>query len=151
MDFDKYIENTLPDTDRTSTDTVIEFVKVYNKWAKDCHNLVKTDRTRLDELTKTDSAARKVLKNIYDKYCTSKNRQYHRSSVGYFFYGGTYNTSAKIVNSINLTKSKIEIQTEKIKNIATSKKYTVIKKGQIWKIDTVESLEGDSKWTFDIL
>ena len=151
MDFDKYIENTLPDTDRTSTDTVIEFVKVYNKWAKDCHNLVKTDRTRLDELTKTDSAARKVLKNIYDKYCTSKNRQYHRSSVGYFFYGGTYNTSAKIVNSINLTKSKIEIQTEKIKNIATSKKYTVIKKGQIWKIDTVESLEGNSKWKFDIL
>lgn len=151
MDFDKYIENTLPDTDRTSMDTVIEFVKVYNKWAIDCHNLVKTDRTKLDELTKIDSVARKVLQSIYNKYCTSKNRQYHRTHTGYFFYGGTYNSSSEIVICTELTKNKVEIQTPKIKNIATSKKYIVVKQGQVWKIDTVESLAGNNKWTSDTL
>ena len=152
MDIYKYFENTLTDIDRTANDTVIEFINVYNKWAKDCHNLVKADRSKLDEIVKVDSEPRKILQSIYNKYCTSKNRQYHRTSVGYFFYGGTYNTSTEIINSINLTKNKIEIQTAKIKNIATSKKYTVMRQGQIWKIDTVESLEGNNnKWTFDIL
>ena len=151
MDFDQYIENTLPDYDRTSMDTVVEFVKVYNKWAKDCHNLVKTDRTKLDELTKMDSVARKVLQSIYDKYCTSKNRQYHRTHTGYFFYGGTYNSSSEIITCTDLTRNKVEIQTAKIKNIATSKKYIVVKQGQVWKIDTVESLAGNNKWTSDIL
>ena len=39
MDLDKYFENTLSDIDRTANDTVIEFINVYNEWAKDCHNL----------------------------------------------------------------------------------------------------------------
>lgn len=151
MDFDKYIENTLPDRDRTSTDTVIEFVKMYNRWAADCHNLVRTGRTQFDELTKNDSVARKVLQSIYNKYCTSKNRQYHRTHVGYFFYGGTYKSSYEITICTELTKNKVEIQTPKIKNIATSKKYMVVKQGQVWKIDTVESLEGNNKWMPDIL
>lgn len=151
MNLDNYFKNTLTDIDRTANDTVIEFINVYNKWAKDCHNLVKADRSQLDEIAKIDSEPRKILQRIYNKYCTSKNRQYHRTSVGYFFYGRTYNTSTEIVNSINLTKNKIEIHTAKIKNISTSKKYIVVKQGQIWKIDSVESLEGNNRWTFDIL
>ena len=151
MDLDKYFENTLTEDDRTANETVVEFIRVYNKWAKDCHNLVKADRSNLDEIVKVDSEQRKILQSIYNKYCTSKNRQYHRTSVGYFFYGGTYNTSVEIVTSKNLTKNKIEVQTAKIQNVSTPKKYIVIKQGQIWKIDTVESLEGNNKWTFDIL
>ncbi|WP_410696672.1 NTF2 fold immunity protein [Chryseobacterium sp. SIMBA_028] len=132
-------------------DTIIEFVKVYNKWANDCHNLVKRERTQLDELAKIDSVARKVLQSIYNKYCTSKNRQYHRAHTGYFFYGGTYNSSSEIAMCTELTKNKVEIQTPKIKNIAPSKKYIVVKQGQVWKIDTVESLAGNNTWTSDIL
>jgi hypothetical protein len=151
MDFTKYIENTLPDTRRTPIDTVTEFVEAYNKWAKDCHRLVKANRTHLNELTRIDSVARGILLEIYKKYCTPKNRQYHRASKGYFFYGGTYNSSCEIESCMELTKAKAEVQTKKVKNVSTAKKYTVVRQGKIWRIDTVESLAGNNQWVFDIL
>jgi hypothetical protein len=151
MRLSKYIENLISEDQRSPIETVIEFVTVYNNWAKECHNVVKNDKTMLDELTKKDSLARKILIEIYNKYCTSKNRQFQRTSKGYFFYGGTYNAGIEIENINEINTLKVEIQTFKIKNITPSKKYTVIKQGQIWKIDTVESLSGTNKWTFDIL
>ncbi|GAB3635870.1 hypothetical protein GCM10027422_14600 [Hymenobacter arcticus] len=151
MEFARYIESTLPDMQRAPIDTVIEFIEVYNKWAKDCHRLVKVDEANLKELAKTNSTARKVLQEIYEKYCTSKNRQYHRVSTGYFFYGGTYNSSCEIESCIEVEKNKMEVQTKKIKNISQVKKYTVIRQGRIWKIDTVESLAGNNRWVFDIM
>jgi hypothetical protein len=151
MEFAKYIENALPDTDRTPVDTVIEFVKAYNKWAKECHRLVKSDRAYLVELTRDDSLARKILQEIYKKYCTPKNRQYHRASKGYFFYGGTYNSSEEVERCTEVTTTKVEVQTRKIKNVSTAKKYTVFRQGEVWKIDAVESLAESNQWIFDIL
>jgi hypothetical protein len=131
MDFAEYIEDTLPDAQRTPASTVVEFVEVYNKWAKDCHRLVKADRTKLSELTRADSEARKILRGIYKKYCTPKNRQYHRASKGYFFYGGTYDSSSNIESCVELTTTKAIVQTEKIKNVSTAKKYIVMKQGEV--------------------
>jgi hypothetical protein len=84
MDFTKYIENTLPDTRRTPIDTVTEFVEVYNKWAKDCHHLVKANRAHLNELTRIDSVARRILLEIYKKYCTPKNVNTTEQAKGIF-------------------------------------------------------------------
>lgn len=151
MKFSDYVEGTVPDTQRTPVDTVVEFVKIYNKWAKYCHHMVKGDRSRLAIITRLDSEERKVLKEIYEKYCTPKNRQYHRVSEGYFFYGGTYNSSSIVENCVKVTDVKMEIQTEKIKNISQTKRYTVLKQGQVWKIDSVGSLVGNNDWGFDIL
>jgi len=151
MKFAQYIENTLPDTQRTPVDTVIEFVKVYNKWAQDCHRLVKADRAKLSELVRSDSAAKKIMQEIYKKYCTPKNRQYHRGSKGYFFYGGTYNSSSEVKSCTSPAENKMIISTERIKGVSTAKRYTVIKQGEVWKIDAVESLAGNNKWVFDIL
>lgn len=119
MEFAEYIENTLPDSQRTPMDTVIEFIRVYNKWAKDCHRLVKADKNKLNELVRVDSVARKVLQEIYKKYCTPKNRQYHRASKGYFFYGGTYDSNDEIESCVELTKNRVSIQAKKIKNVST--------------------------------
>ncbi|WP_462252983.1 NTF2 fold immunity protein [Ferruginibacter sp.] len=151
MEFEKYINGCIDDAERTPEITVIEFVNVFNKWAKDCHNFVKADRDKLKELTRKDSEARKILKQIYAKYCTLKNRKNYRTSNGYYFYGGTYNAGSELEKSLKVSNKIIEVFTLKIKNISPSRKYTVIKKGQIWKIDTVENLIGNGKWNFDLL
>jgi hypothetical protein len=52
---------------------------------------------------------------------------------------------------MELTKAKAEVQTKKVKNVSTAKKYTVVRQGKIWRIDTVESLAGNNQWAFDIL
>lgn len=64
MDLDNYFENTLTHIDRTANDAVIEFINVY----KEFHNLVKAERSKLDEIAKIRSEPRKILQNIYNKY-----------------------------------------------------------------------------------
>ncbi|WP_367866562.1 NTF2 fold immunity protein [Pedobacter sp. WC2423] len=151
MDLEKYTFDSIPDAERTAEDTVIEFVIVYNRWAKECHNLVVADREKLNELIQKDSHARQVLQEIYKKYCTSKNRQYHRTGTGYYFYGGTYKAGTAIESCTELAKNEVIIQTKKIKNFSPVKRYSVVKQGQVWKIGGVESLSGNKMWEFDIL
>lgn len=151
MNIEKYTFDSIPDFERTAEETVIEFVIVYNRWAKECHNLVAADRKKLNELTPKDSAARQTLQEIYKKYCTSKNRQYHRTGTGYYFYGGTYKAGTAIESCTELSKNEVMIQTEKIKNFSPAKSYLVVKQGQVWKIDGVESLSGNGAWESDIL
>lgn len=109
------------------------------------------DREKLNELTQKDSIARKILQEIYKKYCTSKNRQYHRTGTGYYFYGGTYKGGTAIESCTELSKNEVMIQTGKIKNFSPVKRYLVVKQGQFWKIDGVESLGGNGAWEFGIL
>ncbi|MBB5619283.1 hypothetical protein HDE69_000319 [Pedobacter cryoconitis] len=109
------------------------------------------DREKLNELTQKNSIARQTLQEIYKKYCTSKNRQYHRTGTGYFFYGGTYKAETAIGSCTELSKNEVMIQTEKIKFFSPVKRYLVVKQGQVWKIDRVESLSGNRVWEFDIL
>ena len=89
MDFElsRYITSDLPDEERSPDDTVKEYVLAFQRWAHDCHYLIREKRTNIAILQ--TGPARKALKEIQKKYCTSKNRQYWRSN-GYYFYGGTY-------------------------------------------------------------
>ncbi|RAJ23118.1 NTF2 fold immunity protein [Pedobacter cryoconitis] len=151
MDLEKYTFDSIADAERTAEKTVTEFVIVYNRWAKECHNMVVADREKLNELTQKNSIARQTLQEIYKKYCTSKNRQYHRNGTGYYFYGGTYMAGTAIESCTELSKNEVMVQTEKVKNFSPVKRYLVVKKGQIWKIDGVESLNGNKVWEFDIL
>ena len=151
MNIEKYITDSIPDTERTAEETVVEFVIVYNRWAKECHNLVAADQEKLNELTKKDSVARQTLQHIYEKYCTPKNRQYHRTSTGYYYYGGTYKAGTEIESCIEAAKNEVVIQTKKVKHFSPVKRYLLIKQGQVWKIDGVESLGGNNVWEFDIL
>jgi hypothetical protein len=151
MNIDKYTFDSIPDSERTVEETVIEFVTVYNRWAKECHNLVVTGREKLNELIPKDSAARQTLQDIYKKYCTSKNREYHRTGTGYYFYGGTYKAGTVVESCRELTKNEVCIQTKKIKNFSPVKRYIVVKQGQVWKISGVESLGGNGVWEFAIL
>lgn len=135
MNIEKYIFDNIADAERTAEGTVTEFVIVYNRWAKECHNLVVADREKLNELTQKDSIARQILQEIYKKYCTPKNRQYHRTGTGYYFYDGTYKGGTAIESCTELSKNDVMIQTEKVKNFSPVKRYLVVKQGQVWKID----------------
>lgn len=136
---------------KSAEETLIEFITTFQKWARDCHNYVKVDRNRLNELTPKGSEARKAMKRIFKHYCTSKNRQYHRSSVGYFFYGGTYDAYPEIEEIHLISKDKAELVTKKIKNRYPALKYTLLKQGKSWKVDSVQRSNGNDKWAFEII
>ena len=144
--FDMCVSEMLPDEERTPANTVVEFIKVYNKFAKHCHNIISSDRDKSKEILRHGSDARKVMQKIFRKYCTSRNRGY--SSTGYFYFGAVYNASSEIITCTQLTNKKVEIVTSKVKNVATAKKYLVIKQGNIWRIDSVEYMSG--KWKLTI-
>jgi len=146
--YDMFVEGALPDENRTPIDTVVEFVKSFNKCAKYYKNLRETDENNSKEIF---NEARKAMRYIFNKYCTSKNRQYQRISTHYFFYMGTYNSSIETTSCVYLTERKAIVETAKKKNISFAKKYTLVNQGKIWKIDSVECFGGHNKWVPDIL
>jgi len=132
--FNAWLEETLPDMERTPAETVVEFIKLCNSVAK-YFNYKLVDNSRFD----------KLMKAVFAKYCTSKNRQYEYSGRG------TYYTGTEIASCIFLSEKKAEVETAKVKKLSPVRRYSLLKQGKIWKIESVEYLAGNNKWEWDSL
>ncbi|MDR0214575.1 MAG: hypothetical protein LBJ15_11290 [Comamonas sp.] len=82
------------DEQRGPEDMVLEYIRTYQKWARNCEAWAKTHPDQIEKLQR--GAARETLDLIQKKYCSAKNRQFQRASTGYFFYGGTFQASPVI-------------------------------------------------------
>ena len=142
-------ETTTAPERRTPAQTVTEYVLTYRKWARECHDRARDNRDRIAELQRGE--ARKVLTQIQALYCTSRNRQHQRASTGYYFLGGTYDAADEIETECFTTRSSAQVITMQVKNRHPSFRFTLRRKGGIWRIDSLEKQTGPDHWISDIL
>jgi hypothetical protein len=142
FEISEYIEDGLSLEGQDPENVLLQYVRIYQRWAKDCHYWAKSNRDRSDELE--SGPAKDVLTALQKIFCTSKNRQYERS-IGYYFYGGTYDVNPEIESREFLNKNTVLITTKKKKPKA-SYRYRLIKRSKVWKIESLEMLTGSNQW-----
>jgi hypothetical protein len=150
IDFDpgKYLVSAYEEKDRSAADTVIEYIQAFQKWAQDCRHWLKQNGDNLERLKQV--GGREALIQIQSRYCTSRNRQYWRSA-GYFFVNGTADAYAKIIMEEVINKNLCRVITERRKPNSPSFRFTLERRGKVWRIATLERLDGINQWRPDPL
>lgn len=145
----RYLIEPLPSQQRGPVETVLEYVAAYQKWARDCHFWTDRHPDRVAQLQTGEAKA--TLTAIQKHYCCSKNRQYHRASNGYFFYGGTDDVNPVITSCSQTDERSALVITEKKKPHSPAFRFTLKKQGKLWLIDSLERLNSAGQWTEDTL
>ncbi len=149
FDVSRYLVADLGDSPSDPAKTVLGYILAYQKWARDCHLWAKAHRDQIAELQ--TGPARQALVEIQRQFCSPANRQFHRASTGYFFYGGTYD-AYPVIASMNLDdKQSATVITEKNKPHSPSFRFQLRKQGQRWLIRSLERLDASKRWVPDSL
>lgn len=153
MNIDFRPENYLPSIpidDSLSPDVVVlEYIRTYKRWAKDCHYWAKENREKVGELSK--GSAKNCLKEIQSMFLTSVNRQYQRNSSGYYFYGGTYDVNPEIEAVIEISKNEVLVITSPKRNVSPKYRFGLKRIAKRWRITTLERNAGPDRWSKDVL
>ena len=145
----RYLSEPLPDEQRGPAQTVLEYVAAYQKWARDCHFWVRQHPDRIAQLQTGEAKA--TLSAIQKKYCSPKNRQFHRASTGYFFYGGTADVNPVLASCSQTDDRSALVTTEKKKPHSPAFRFTLKKQGKVWLIDSLQRLSSSGQWLEDSL
>ena len=149
FDVSRYLGAASEDALRSPTETVLEYVQAYQKWARDCHHWAKANRDNVAALQ--TGAARHALTLIQQQYCAPANRQFQRASTGYYFFGGTYDVQPIIDSqSMDGPQSAI-ILTVRNKPRSPAFRFQLRKQGQRWLIRSLDRLDGTGHWVPDFL
>ena len=148
FDISRYLVSELADDQRSPEDTVLEYIRAYQKWARDCESWAKAHRGQEEELQR--GAAREALRLIQKKYCSAKNRQFQRASTGYFFYGGTFQACAVIASREDKSDRLVHLTTAKAAHSPVFR-FSLERHGKTWLIASLERKDGTARWVPDTL
>ena len=148
FEISRYLASSLAGEQRGPEDTVLEYIRAYQKWARDCEAWAKAHPGQIEKLQR--GAARETLSLIQKKYCSAKNRQFQRASTGYFFYGSTFQASPMVESC--------EEQGHRLCSVTTCKaghspsfRFRLERHGKAWLIASIERKDGTGRWVPDTL
>lgn len=139
-DFFRDIEN--PET-RTPEQTFLEYKRIHQKFTQACNHWLKENNNNLSRMNQAE--ARQVFDRIRQTYCVSKNRQYNRSTTGHYYLSEITQISDEICRTQynnNLAELRVNGKQSKPKHY----KIALLKKGNIWLIDSICSSAGPDSW-----
>ena len=148
FDVSRYLGAASEDALRSPTETVLEYVQAYQKWARDCHHWAKANRDNVGALQ--TGAARQALTLIQQQYCAPANRQFQRASTGYFFYGGTFQACAVIASREDKSDRLVHLTTAKAAH-SPMFRFSLERHGKTWLIASLERKDGTARWVPDTL
>ncbi|MDR1460144.1 MAG: RhsIA family immunity protein [Campylobacteraceae bacterium] len=125
-------------------DTLVKnFIKEMNGWELFCNEIDKSDLHYLE----IDKKQKEYVKNIFDKYCTQKDRKYGRPNCISYGVDGTfiYNETEKIIKIEQANKNRMLVYTQ---NEDDKFMYIILKKNNNWLIDSkkVYGRKVNDKW-----
>lgn len=128
---------------RTPEQTFLEYKRIHQSFSQACSRWLKDNNHNLSRMNQ--AGARQVFDLIRQTYCTSKNRQYNRSTVGHYYLSEITEISDEICHSQqnnNLVELCVPGKQAKPKQY----KIQLIKKGNCWLIDVIASSAGPNVW-----
>lgn len=142
----------LNQVDKIAIETLLQgFISEMNAWEVYCNALENED---LDVKQET-KLQRAKLADIFNRYCTQKERKYGRiDNISYGAAGSYgYNKSEEKITEIKLIKpGRIEVKTERQKPMEELYLYVVFKKKDGWRIDSKKRFSSwKKKWVISSL
>jgi hypothetical protein len=114
---------------------VVEYIGAIKKWAKECEYFLKTHKDSPHVWPEYHNGApRHALKSLQKLFCTQKNRQYWRMTIGVYHLGGTADVNPENLLSSETKEGVCEVIFGNKKGVATYK-FVVKKNNRKWLID----------------
>ncbi|NLR73894.1 hypothetical protein [Leeia aquatica] len=149
FELSRYLQASPDATQRGPLETVLAYIAAFQAWSRDCHHWARHHRERVAELQ--SGPARDALRQIQQVYCTLKHRPFQRDSSGYYFYGGTADANPDGAQLTQQDKRSATVQTLRRPPHAPAFRFSLKKQGQVWRICSLERLNGCGTWEADRL
>lgn len=114
-----------------------EFFNQMNRWEKLCNELEDDNSLSNDDEEKIQ---RQKLKEIFDRYCTQKNRKQGRLNIISYGAEGSYeyNPKQELVRDVFIENNKAIVNTLREKPMEEKMRYSFKKVNDKWLIDSKE-------------